>query len=39
MIMKLFENMIYTFGNKDDEGVITLDELRELRLIKTDILI
>ena len=27
--------MIYTFGNKDDEGVITLDELRELRLIKT----
>ena len=33
--MKLFKNMIYTFGNKDDEGVITLDELRELRLIKT----
>ena len=26
--------MIYTFG-KHDEGVITLDELRELRLIKT----
>ena len=33
--MKLFEKYDLYFWKQDDEGVITLDELRELRLIKT----
>lgn len=33
--MKLFEKYDLYFWKQHDEGVITLDELRELRLIKT----